>query len=99
MVNRAGDIGNGILWLALERIHRSILVVPRGGRHHARPSPDSAPRPGATRVHRPGWDYSYTSLDPMDRLTFWTVQQYADDASNNIWGTWITEIWPYLPNP
>jgi hypothetical protein len=39
-------------------------------------------------------DYSYTSLDPVDDLTFWTVQQYARPIDPNlqdfIWGTWVT---------
>jgi len=65
MVNRCGRHGQWILWLALERIHRSILVVPRGGRHHARPSPDLHPGQGHSSSPA-GGDYSYTSLDPMD---------------------------------
>jgi hypothetical protein len=47
-------------------------------------------------------DYSYTTLDPVDRLTFWTVQQYADDTNvhpNNVWGTIISEIIPNVPSP
>jgi hypothetical protein len=41
-------------------------------------------------------DYSYTSLDPVDGLTIWTVQEYArpqgvfpDDFR---WGTWIGKV-------
>jgi len=45
-------------------------------------------------------DYSYTSLDPTDSLSFWTVQDYAEqDPSNEKWGTWISEIAPNAPNP
>jgi len=53
-----------------------------------------------TFINRWG-DYSYTSLDPVDGLSFWTVQQYAEDdsASDNHWGTWISEILPNAPNP
>lgn len=36
-------------------------------------------------------DYSYTSLDPLDDMTFWTVQEYAAAGGHN-WGTWITTI-------
>ena len=35
-------------------------------------------------------DYSYTSIDPNDDLTIWTIQEYAaTGAAGNIWGTWI----------
>jgi hypothetical protein len=38
-------------------------------------------------------DYSYTSLDPDDDMTIWTVQEYAEDtATANVWGTWITSL-------
>jgi hypothetical protein len=40
-------------------------------------------------------DYSYTSLDPDDDTTIWTVQEYAaataSDGSSR-WGTWITTV-------
>ncbi len=36
-------------------------------------------------------DYSYTTLDPTDSLTFWTVQQYAEEYLIE-WGTWIAKI-------
>jgi hypothetical protein len=42
-------------------------------------------------------DYSATTLDPNDGTSFWTVQEYAEQASssNNIdYGTWILEITP-----
>jgi len=38
-------------------------------------------------------DYSYTSLDPTDDWSFWTVQQYAD--TNQVfypWATWVIEV-------
>ena len=35
-------------------------------------------------------DYSLTSIDPVDDLTFWTVQEYAQP--NNRWGSWIAEL-------
>jgi len=40
-------------------------------------------------------DYSYTSLDPTDDWSFWTVQEYADHTQNayqNPWATWILEL-------
>jgi hypothetical protein len=37
-------------------------------------------------------DYSYTSLDPNDDMTFWTLQEYAEDVAANIWGTWVAEL-------
>jgi hypothetical protein len=38
-------------------------------------------------------DYSFTTLDPVDGLTFWTIQEYAESPS--IWGTRITAVRPY----
>ncbi|MHC4610864.1 MAG: Ig-like domain-containing protein, partial [Planctomycetota bacterium] len=35
-------------------------------------------------------DYSYTTLDPVDQATFWTIQEYGHD--NNIWGTYVAVI-------
>ena len=47
-----------------------------------------------------GWgDYSYTSLDPVDDWSFWTVQEYADgtqNAFNTPWSTWIIQL-SHLP--
>ena len=44
-------------------------------------------------------DYSYTSLDPSDGLTFWTIQEYAEapntgenPATSQEFGTWIGKI-------
>jgi hypothetical protein len=56
--------------------------------------------PGTTLLARWG-DYSYTTLDPIDSLTFWTVQQYADEdlEDHQKWGTWISEIVPDVLTP
>lgn len=46
-------------------------------------------------------DYSYTSLDPNDDMTMWTIQAYATSTAN-VWGTWITPLLapaPTLNNP
>jgi hypothetical protein len=46
-------------------------------------------------------DYSNTTLDPTDELTFWTIQQYAETRTSGVlyyaytWGTRITAIRPY----
>ena len=40
-------------------------------------------------------DYSATTLDPLDNLTFWTVQEFAKDANlvpPDTWGTWIAKL-------
>ena len=37
-------------------------------------------------------DYSYTSLDPSDGMTFWTVQEYSIGAGYYAWGTWIGKV-------
>jgi len=46
-------------------------------------------------------DYSTTSVDPNDDQSIWTIQEYAT-ATENIWGTWITQLLtpaPTLNNP
>ncbi len=35
-------------------------------------------------------DYSYTTLDPADQSTFWTIQEYGH--ANNIWGTYTAVL-------
>ena len=35
-------------------------------------------------------DYSYTTLDPVDGATFWTIQEYGH--STDIWGTYIAVL-------
>lgn len=35
-------------------------------------------------------DYSYTTLDPVDELTFWTIQEYGHDT--DIWGTYMAVL-------
>jgi hypothetical protein len=43
------------------------------------------------QVGRNRWgDYSLTTVDPVDGVTFWTIQEYAEAV--DIWGTWIAEI-------
>ncbi len=37
-------------------------------------------------------DYSYTSVDPNDDMTVWTIQEYAESNGTNVWGTWISSI-------
>jgi hypothetical protein len=35
-------------------------------------------------------DYSYTTLDPNDQGTFWTIQEYGH--ADNIWGTYVAQL-------
>lgn len=35
-------------------------------------------------------DYSYTTLDPVDDLTFWTIQEYGDEE--DIWGCYVAVL-------
>jgi hypothetical protein len=38
-------------------------------------------------------DYFYTCLDPVDGITFCTVQEYSENPNvGGYWGTWITKI-------
>lgn len=42
-------------------------------------------------LNRNRWgDYSYTSLDPNDDMSIWTIQEFA--AATNIWGTWVAQL-------
>jgi hypothetical protein len=51
-----------------------------------------------TGSNRKRWgDYSFTSIDPNDDMTVWTVQEYAytgnpANFSGNSWGTWIKTL-------
>lgn len=47
-------------------------------------------------------DYSATTVDPVDDMTFWTIQQYAETdvgggESNDRWGTWWGKIGASAP--
>lgn len=49
-------------------------------------------------------DYSFTSLDPNDDMSMWTIQEYARTpvGTQDIWGTWISRMLapaPTLNNP
>ncbi|MDO8586033.1 MAG: immunoglobulin domain-containing protein [Armatimonadota bacterium] len=47
-------------------------------------------------------DYSYTSLDPNDGMSIWTIQEYASNLASSIWSTWTTRLSspaPTLDNP
>jgi hypothetical protein len=39
-------------------------------------------------------DYSATTLDPADGLSFWTVQEFAKESPPDDWGTWIVKLKP-----
>ncbi len=44
-------------------------------------------------VGRRWGDYTATSVDPDDDLTFWTIQQYAGARGEpNTWGTWVGKL-------
>ena len=45
---------------------------------------------GATRGYRRWGDYSMTTIDPDDDMTFWTIQQYV--TATNVWGTRIARL-------
>jgi len=47
-----------------------------------------APQNNIDGYGRNRWgDYSYTTLDPVDETTLWTIQEYGH--ANNIWGTYV----------
>lgn len=43
-------------------------------------------------------DYSYTSVDPSDDMSMWTIQEYAESVSANIWGTWVARLMSPAPS-
>ncbi|MFQ5461117.1 MAG: hypothetical protein ACE5E5_00655 [Phycisphaerae bacterium] len=50
-----------------------------------------APQNNIDSVGRNRWgDYSYTSLDPVDETTIWTLQEFAHQT--DIWGTYVGVI-------
>ena len=36
-------------------------------------------------------DYSYTTLDPIDETTFWTIQEYGH--ADGVWGTYVAVLY------
>jgi hypothetical protein len=60
----------------------NVLVA---GSHPYNPSFDK----GGSNGRRWG-DYSYTSLDPCNDMTLWTIQEYA--SSNNIYGMRVAQL-------
>ena len=49
-------------------------------------------------VGRNRWgDYSFTSVDPRDDLSLWTIQEYAKGDGADIWGTWVARIFGPAP--
>ena len=72
------------------------------GRGHAHQERGGAyQRLDGSRRNRWG-DYSYTSLDPNDDMSIWTIQEYATNIATNIWGTWTARLLapaPTLTNP
>jgi len=46
--------------------------------------------PGSNSRPRRWGDYSYTSVDPSDDMTLWTIQEYCD--ATNSWGVRVAQI-------
>ncbi len=99
MMNKAGDMVMGFsgsrsnAFIGAFYSYRTVdgITPPQALLLHAGRGPFDGNRWG---------DYSFTSLDPIDGLTIWTVQQYMEqDPENEKWGTWISEIVPDVPNP
>jgi len=47
-------------------------------------------------------DYSYSSVDPLDDQSIWTIQEFAGSGSSDNWATWIAKVLapaPTLNNP
>jgi hypothetical protein len=65
---------------------QSAVNTIAAGTHPYNPSYDS----GAANGFRRWGDYSYTSLDPCDDMTLWTIQEYA--SSDNIYGERVAQL-------
>ena len=57
-------------------------------------APYSLPAPNATII--PWGDYSATTIDPLNDVDFWTIQEYAASPLDGLdrWGTWWGRIVP-----
>lgn len=93
---------NGNRWIAAETAGRlpsdapgtlqPIMQIVPGGASYVQLDGDGRNRWG---------DYSYTTVDPNDDLSLWTIQEYAL-ATTNRWGTWVCQLLapaPTLNNP
>lgn len=100
MVNRAGDMAMGFSGSKSNEFIGAFYSYRAAD--GTTPSQALLMHPGQGIFdHSSRWgDYSATTLDPLDGLSFWTVQQYAqDDPLDNLWGTWISEIVPNTLGP
>jgi len=106
--------GQGHVVMACSGVRGTEYV---GAYHVGRLAEDAAGSMGAPELFKAGeaayqqldsigrnrWgDYSFTSLDPVDDMTMWTLQEYAESVAANRWGTWVAELRapaPTLSNP
>ena len=98
MVNSAGDM---VMGFSGSRDTEHIGAFYPGRRANgAQPNKPILIQAGRSYFDFNRWgDYSYTSLDPNDGLTFWTIQQYAETPAfghNQHYGLCVTKI---MKNP
>ena len=101
MVNEAGSAAMGFSGSNADR-YAGAYYTGRRATHPpgemappARYKAGGAPQNNFDSFGRNRWgDYSYTTLDPVDETTIWTIQEYAhsDGPSLSIWGTYIAAL-------
>ena len=97
MVNQAGDIAMGFTGSNINQYAACYYT----GRLASDPLGEMAPpemykegtgpQNNVDGYGRNRWgDYSYTTLDPVDQMTFWMIQEYGH--ASNIWGTYVAVL-------
>ncbi len=94
MVNAAGDVIVGFSgshagqYAATYYTGRGASDIPGAMAPPILWHPGSAAQNNIDGSGRNRWgDYSWSTLDPNDELTLWTIQEYAH--ASDIWGTWV----------
>ncbi len=91
MVNQNGDVVMGLSGSSEYQYAAAYYTGRRADDPPGEMAPPALLREGVAPYNLERWgDYSYTTLDPVDELTFWTVQEYAH--GEDIWGTWIASF-------
>jgi hypothetical protein len=103
MVNRAGDVVMGFTGSNASQYAACYYTGRQAGDTAGQMAPPVMYKPGTGPQNnvdgygRNRWgDYSYSTLDPLDQTTFWTIQEYGH--ASNIWGTYVAVLSLALPD-
>ncbi len=96
--NAAGDVAMGFSGSSAAQFVAAYYTGRYAGRAPGTMAPAALLKPGESTYTvldtsgRNRWgDYSHTTLDPEDEMTFWTIQEYAGSPADN-WGTWVGQL-------